>query len=47
MLIVLFLYVGLFNINGQDSLLVDRSKIDSLKRLIELKIPAGLQNEKL
>jgi len=33
---VLFLYVGLTNINGQDSLLIDRSKIDSLKRLIEL-----------
>ena len=34
--IVLFLYVGLINTNGQDSLLVDRSKIDSLKRLLEL-----------
>src|SRR6188768_711485 len=35
-LMVLLLYVGLTNINGQDSLLIDRSKIDSLKRLIEL-----------
>ncbi len=34
-LIVLFLYVGLTNINGQDSLLVDPSKIDSLKQLIK------------
>ncbi len=34
-LIVLFLYVGLTNMNGQDSLLVDRSKIDSLEQLIK------------
>jgi len=34
-LIVLFLYGGLININGQDSLLVDRSKIDSLQQLIK------------
>src|SRR6187549_2857600 len=49
-LIVLLLYVGLTNINGQDSLLVDRSKIDSLKTLIELNSKAdkekvGLLNE--
>jgi hypothetical protein len=49
-LIILLLYVGLTNINGQDSLLVDRSKIDSLKTLIELNSKAdkekvGLLNE--
>ena len=47
MLIVLFLYVGLFNINGQDSLLVDRSKIDSLKRLIELNSKADKEEIRL
>ena len=47
MVIVLFLYVGLFNINGQDSLLVDRSKIDSLKRLIELNAKADKEEIRL
>ena len=46
-LIVLFLYVGLTNINGQDSLLVDRSKIDSLKRLIELNPKADKEEIRL
>ena len=46
-LIVLLLYVGLNNINGQDSLLVDRSKIDSLKRLIELNSKADKEKVRL
>jgi hypothetical protein len=35
LVIVLSLFVALSNINGQDSLLVDTSKIDSLKQLIK------------
>ena len=46
-LIVLFLYVGLTKINGQDSLLVNRSKIDSLKRLIELNPKADKEEIRL
>src|SRR5215213_5185310 len=46
-LIVLFLYVGLSNINGQDSLLVNRSKIDSLKKLIELNLKADKEEIRL
>ena len=46
-LIVLFLFVGLNNINGQDSLLVDNSKIDSLKRLIELNPEADKEKVRL
>ena len=46
-LIVLLLYVGLTNINGQDSLLVDRSKIDSLKTLIALNSKADKEKVRL
>jgi hypothetical protein len=46
-LIILLLYVGLTNINGQDSLLVDRSKIDSLKTLIELNPKADKEEIRL
>src|SRR5688572_783269 len=45
--IVLFLYVGLTNIIGQDSLLVNDSKIDSLKRLIELNPKADIEEIRL
>jgi len=45
--IVLFLYAGLTNINGQDSLLIDRSKIDSLKKLIELNSKADKEEIRL
>ena len=46
-LIVILLYVGLTNINGQDTLLVDRSKIDSLKKLIELNPKADKEEIRL
>ncbi|HJS54249.1 MAG TPA: tetratricopeptide repeat protein, partial [Chitinophagaceae bacterium] len=48
-LVVLFLYVGSTNINGQDSfsLLVDHSKIDSLKRLIELNPKTDIEEIRL
>ncbi|HEX6170933.1 MAG TPA: hypothetical protein VFZ33_14635, partial [Chitinophagaceae bacterium] len=46
-LIVILLCVGLTNINGQDTLLVDRSKIDSLKKLIELNPKADKEEIRL
>ena len=46
-LIALFLFVGLNFINGQDSLPVARSKIDSLKKLIELNLKADKEKVRL
>src|SRR5688572_5828965 len=45
--IILFLYAGSTNINGQDSLLIDRSKIDSLKKLIDLNSKADKEEIRL
>ena len=46
-LIVILLYVGSTNIDGQDSLLVDHSKIDSMKRLIDVNRKTGKEEIRL